>query len=178
MRIFMKKIICLNCGNEKESRDYRIKFCSRSCAAIFNNRKRLPMTKEQRNKISDSLKKYYSINESKSKGFDHAKKVGKGTKGKYKKRPIKSIYEVSSRTRSKILSRLNISCCICGWNKDSVDIHHILPKKKGGTDELNNLTPLCPNDHRLADRNKIAPDIFVTLDKILTQDKLNSFYFG
>lgn len=37
---------------------------------------------------------------------------------------------------------------MCGWDEASCDIHHITPKKQGGTDEHNNLIIVCPNCHR------------------------------
>jgi 5-methylcytosine-specific restriction endonuclease McrA len=67
----------------------------------------------------------------------------------------KSIFDMSSRTRVKVLKRLGIGCSLCGWNEASCDIHHIIPKSKNGTDEHNNLTYICPNCHRLAHSGKI-----------------------
>lgn len=58
--------------------------------------------------------------------------------------------DLSSRTVSKILNRLGIKCFKCGWGEASCDVHHIIPKKVGGTDDPNNLTVLCPNCHRVA----------------------------
>jgi 5-methylcytosine-specific restriction endonuclease McrA len=46
-------------------------------------------------------------------------------------------------------------CQICGWDKDSCDVHHIVAKSKGGKNTLLNGIVLCPNDHRLANRGKI-----------------------
>lgn len=61
-----------------------------------------------------------------------------------------NIMQLSSRTLSKLLNRLGISCFKCGWDKASCDVHHIIPKKVGGTDDHSNLTVLCPNCHREA----------------------------
>ena len=46
---------CLNCGKLTKT-----KFCSHSCAAIYNNAKREPRSEESKQKTHDSLKKYYS----------------------------------------------------------------------------------------------------------------------
>jgi len=43
------------------------------------------------------------------------------------------------------------TCEICGW-KWGVDCHHIKQIKNGGNNSINNLICLCPNHHRLADR--------------------------
>lgn len=63
---------------------------------------------------------------------------------------------MSSRTRSKVIKRMKLSCFSCGWDKTTCDIHHIVPSSKGGTDSHNNLTNLCPNCHRLAHEGKLV----------------------
>ena len=44
----------------------------------------------------------------------------------------------------------NDACLVCGakWH----EIHHIIPKCAGGTDEAENLIPLCINCHNSVDR--------------------------
>ncbi|MBZ5618728.1 MAG: HNH endonuclease [Acidobacteriia bacterium] len=37
-------------------------------------------------------------------------------------------------------------CCICGL-RHSIQLHHITPKEGGGTDDIDNAIPLCPNCH-------------------------------
>jgi hypothetical protein len=37
-------------------------------------------------------------------------------------------------------------CCICGI-LHKVQLHHIIPPEKGGTDDIDNAIPLCPNCH-------------------------------
>lgn len=37
-------------------------------------------------------------------------------------------------------------CEICGYI--GVEMHHIIPKSKGGTDVINNILFLCPNHHK------------------------------
>lgn len=50
-------------------------------------------------------------------------------------------------------------CCVCGWNKARCEIHHIIPKSKGGTSSPNNLIVLCPNCHKLAHLNKLEENL-------------------
>lgn len=50
------------------------------------------------------------------------------------------------------------SCCVCGWNKDSVDFAHIVPARHGGEYTISNIVPLCPNHHRLYDKNKLSKE--------------------
>lgn len=55
-----KKRFCLNCG--KELKKGQNKFCSSSCAASFNNKKRGKRSEETKKKISESLKSKYEPN--------------------------------------------------------------------------------------------------------------------
>lgn len=44
---------------------------------------------------------------------------------------IMSLFDVSSRTRTKILERMKMCCSLCGWSQSTVDLHHIISKKEG-----------------------------------------------
>jgi hypothetical protein len=48
-------------------------------------------------------------------------------------------------------------CILCGFDA-VVDVHHIIPQREGGTNDLTNLAVLCPNHHRLADIKRISRD--------------------
>ena len=67
-----------------------------------------------------------------------------------KKKNPNNLLEVSSRTVRKIIGRLKIGCSNCSWNLVGLDIHHIIPKSKGGSNNNDNLTVLCPNCYRLS----------------------------
>jgi len=101
------------------------------------------------------------------------KKLGK-TNLKGLKTPS-NILDVSKRTTFKIIKRLNLSCSLCGWDKGSCDIHHIVHRKDGGSNEHSNLTYICPNCHRLAHENKISS--FVSLQEQIG-DKWKEYYFA
>jgi hypothetical protein len=47
--------------------------------------------------------------------------------------------------RHEVFKRDNFKCCECGKNKDetSLEIDHIIPVSRGGSDELENLQTLC-----------------------------------
>ena len=60
-----------------------------------------------------------------------------------------------SRTNGR--KYLGTKCMICGWDVD-VDVHHIIPIRHGGTNNIDNLAVLCPNHHRMADTGKISQD--------------------
>lgn len=51
------------------------------------------------------------------------------------------------------LDKLYIECCICGWRECKVDLCHVIPDKDGGSYCFDNIVPLCPNHHRMLDRN-------------------------
>ena len=48
-------------------------------------------------------------------------------------------------------------CAICGWNT-IIDVHHITKKIHGGTNEVDNLIVLCPNHHKMAERDMISKE--------------------
>lgn len=123
---------CERCGKLVSKPFGANKFCSIKCA---NTHK---ISTEQRKKISNQIIKFWDK---------------KGRKNQIKKVP-KSILDLSKRTISKILKRANQGCMICGWNEATCDIHHIIPKKQGGSNNNENLIVICPNCHRKV-HNKI-----------------------
>ena len=46
----------------------------------------------------------------------------------------------------ELLAKTGRQCCICG-ELHQVQVHHIKPKEKGGSDAISNAIPLCPNCH-------------------------------
>lgn len=42
------------------------------------------------------------------------------------------------------------ACEICGWNEATCDVHHRIPKNRGGKNTIENAIVLCPNHHRIA----------------------------
>jgi 5-methylcytosine-specific restriction endonuclease McrA len=147
---------CENCGKEiKPEDDYRaessrkrkkpLRFCSRSCANAHSH------SQAQREKASASLKEYFSKNEVWNKGKTTSQNAS------CEKRELRNLFDMSKRTISKVLKRLKIHCSRCDWYEEGVvgDVHHIIPKKVGGSDEHTNLTYLCPNCHRTVHSGKI-----------------------
>jgi predicted HNH restriction endonuclease len=61
---------------------------------------------------------------------------------------------MSLKLREQVLKRDNNTCQLCG---DSflvglgLHVHHIIPRRKGGADCLENLTTLCPTCHRIVE---------------------------
>jgi hypothetical protein len=97
----------------------------------------------------------------------------------FKGKPTKSIslLDISGRTVSKIVKRMQMKCCICGWDRCVVDLHHIIPRAKGGPDDISNLTPLCPNCHREVHHNLIDANLLKSIET-LYGDEWKKHYFN
>ncbi|MDJ0796020.1 MAG: HNH endonuclease [Calothrix sp. MO_167.B12] len=50
--------------------------------------------------------------------------------------------------RQEVLERDNRQCQVCG-KEHSAQVHHIIPRSQGGTNELSNLIVLCGRCHML-----------------------------
>lgn len=147
------------------------KFCTRTCANRYNNRGR-KMSEETKEKMKNSLRAYYKNNPKATRqAFLNGQKSQRG-----KNKPPKTILDMAKRTTGKILRRLKIPCSYCGWNKGVCDIHHIIPKREGGTDEHDNLSYLCPNCHRLAGNGEIKREKLITFEKYLQDDWREKYY--
>ena len=157
---------CIYCG--KQILVKKNKFCNSSCAAKYNNSHRTSTTKGK-TKICKCVKCGVefeaSIHISKSKA--KCKDCKQHNRPHSKK--IESILDCSKATSMKIIKRANKGCSICGWNESTCDIHHIIPKNKGGSNENSNLIIVCPNCHRrIHTNNDFSIDYLQTLsiDKI------------
>lgn len=70
-----------------------------------------------------------------------------------------NLFDLSTRTISKILNRLKSKCSLCGWDEASLDVHHIIFTSNGGDNSDNNLVILCPNCHRKVHNKKIDIEV-------------------
>lgn len=62
--------------------------------------------------------------------------------------PRKNIVASQAALRKRVFERSGPQCQKCGYdNANILQCHHILPKKSGGGDEIENLMLLCPNCH-------------------------------
>lgn len=185
--------VCLYCSTEFVCKDKRRKFCNCSCASSHTGKNKVvkQSTKDKisksliekhkcevyTKKISDGLKLHYKNNPESKLSREVATKQGiESSLGKHNRDP-QSLMDLSKRTVSKILKRLNIGCCVCGWNEALCDIHHIYGRKIENADDHKNLAYLCPNCHRKFHRKKIGISELVTLD-VYIGDKWKSVYYG
>jgi Zn finger protein HypA/HybF involved in hydrogenase expression len=51
----------------------------------------------------------------------------------------------SEQVKLEVKRKAAFRCCRC--QSVGVDVHHIIPEKMGGPDEMDNAAPLCPNCH-------------------------------
>lgn len=144
---------CLYCKKEikvnlsEHNRGFA-KFCSKKCSAIHNNE----------NRSENVLFCIVCGCQFKSKS-NHAKYCSDGCRRnvslqrlKDRRKEGKDRYHKAEKVRRKFGS---LACFVCGWKESSCDVHHVLPRRDGGSDDLSNLTILCPNHHRLADRGDL-----------------------
>ena len=161
---------CENCGNLHDGTYGSGRFCSTKCSRGFS-------TKAKRNEINDKVSKtlsYDKTNRDERESIRHAAKHA----AFIRKVEVTSILDMSSRTTTKILRRMKLPCFTCGWYHEGVvgDIHHITPKKDGGTDANTNLTHICPNCHRLAHSGVLKPEELVSIHDYLG-DSWKDYYF-
>lgn len=71
--------------------------------------------------------------------------------------------DLSTRTMQKIVRRAKLACAVCGWDEDSCDIHHIIGRAVGGTNNVSNLACICPNCHRKAHSRKISVEYLLSV---------------
>lgn len=51
--------------------------------------------------------------------------------------------------RTQVLKRDHYRCVNCGQTGTDLHVHHVVPKSKGGTEELDNLVTLCAKCHSI-----------------------------
>jgi len=143
--LYCKKQITVNLSEHNRGLG---KFCSKKCSAVHNNE----------NRVKTTLSCIVCGCEFKSKS-NHAKYCSNECRRnvsrkrlKDRRRKGKDRYHRAEKVRRRFGE---LACFVCGWEESSCDVHHVIPKRDGGSDDLSNLTILCPNHHRLADRGDL-----------------------
>lgn len=54
---------------------------------------------------------------------------------------------LDENVRKYVVLRDNCKCRVCGKSNTKLEVHHIVPKRSGGTDNVNNLITLCRECH-------------------------------
>lgn len=185
---------CEKCGKEHDGSYGSGRFCSKSCAN--SHRKNSANIERVKESIRISLDKHFERGTicSKCGKLFHARdfsrklcfeclpKTIKRIRTNNGKVP-KSILDVSSRTTSKILRRLKIPCTCCGFYVEGIvlDTHHIVMTSKGGSDDMSNITYICPNCHRIAhtDITKLTKPL-ISVEAYFKEHNIDwrSYYYG
>jgi len=172
---------CVYCDGDFETINPNQVYCSHRCAGFGNNAMRgngQPLSKEHKRKISDSLKRRNKGRSNPQKGSkEHSLKVGNSTIGKYRKTPPMSIMELSTRTRTKVIQRLEIGCSQCGYDRCIGHLHHIQGKKVKDADQHRNLSYVCSRCHDEIHAGLIPLNDIVTFETQVGQRWLDC-YFG
>lgn len=74
------------------------------------------------------------------------------------RRPSLGVYTSCATFRAMARVEFLDRCAVCGWDEAPNDVCHIIARRDGGSDTLENVVMLCPNHHRLFDRGQIAID--------------------
>ena len=163
-----EKHCCERCGNVMTEFFGTGRFCSVSCA---NTRVHSKATKD---KLAKAAKANSANRISSSADNIRVAKVNQ--------LPV-SILDISKRTISKVVLRMQLPCSCCGIYVPGVvwDIHHITPKHLGGKDTTDNLTYICPNCHRICHTDiNLLPNDLVSIEDFLKAKNLDwkDYYFA
>jgi hypothetical protein len=180
---------CENCGIINDGSYGSGRFCTNKCARGFstknkrseinakisNTLKGRSLSEECKKKIGEKISK---VQTGKSLSEEHKRNIAKGVKKSIQDeiKQVNSIMNVSKRTITKILERMNLGCSRCGWNESTCDIHHINGRKVENCDNHDNLSLLCPNCHRLVHTNKIKKEELISLVNHVG-DKWKEYYY-
>lgn len=170
---------CEHCDSKHQGEYGSGRFCSSKCARSYS-------TSLNRDVINEKTRTTILINHYGGANLEEAlfnkrtyelKRADIRKANRVRKIPD-NILAISKRTTSKILKRMGLPCSCCGWYVDGValDIHHIIPRSDGGTDEHTNLTYLCPNCHRLVHSGIIKPETLVNLQDYIG-DGWREYYY-
>lgn len=156
---------CKRCNKEHKSKHSKAKYCSSKCSNLdnINHRNNPPVySKKELIKKLIEYKKRTGLNPSKSRADDpktdlpcyetYKKRFGSFTNALVEAglepniaRPNISS-EISVSVRFKVLKRDKFTCVYCGGKPSqgyTLHVDHIIPKSKGGSNELNNLVTAC-----------------------------------
>lgn len=61
--------------------------------------------------------------------------------------------------REEVCREYNFRCSNCERTKTSLEVHHVVPVRLGGSHKKSNLTPLCPDCHSAVHNDEMAPTI-------------------
>lgn len=156
------QVTCLNCKDDFEKTPSAVKrsprhFCSRSCAASFNNRKSPKRKPEGRCRVCQApipTTQVWCSNACKEKTLEENARKWRAARGSH-------VVSWRQRTKLKAIAYKGGACQVCGYSRSvrSLEFHHLDPAKKdfgiGGCSlawgriekELDKCVLLCSNCH-------------------------------
>ena len=157
---------CEYCNEEHNGSYGSGRFCNNKCARGFS-------TKKNRKKINEKVSRTLSFD-----GLTKEERKKEKHSSYIRETELHSILDVSKRTSIKILKRMKLPCSNCNWYVPNVagDLHHIVEKKNGGSDDNDNLSYICPNCHRLVHSGIIKSNELISLQDYIG-DEWKQYYF-
>ena len=164
---------CENCNASHSGVYGSGRFCSNTCARGFSTKLK---RKEINDKVSNTLS--LKLNNGLTKQEVVQRKIAEKHASYLRETEITTLYDLSARTVTKIIRRMKLPCSQCDWYVNDVvgDLHHIIPKKQGGSNEHTNITYICPNCHREVHSGKIDSNSLISLNDYIG-DEWKKFYF-
>lgn len=159
-------LMCATCGKEFQRRKHEIKsvkvYCSQKCAAAANGRPNgTGRTYGKVTKTCEECGKEYTISYAHSLNRRFCCKLCEHA---YRSKHIRGENNPNFRHgKNRVAAKWNAfrwypkRCAICGFDV-AVEIHHIRPIAKDGTNAIDNLIVLCPNHHAMAGRKMFTEE--------------------
>jgi len=140
---------CSNCGNHIKNRTVfsNMVFCSASCRDVY--------TVSHNEKICRRCNTLKHISEF---GKNHTEKCGYSIYCKQCTHEMQHTHSYPNPytvLRQDVLNTTGGKCYLCG-SKHNINVHHIIPRTRGGKDIASNLVPLCRECHRKAHNNTFS----------------------
>lgn len=152
---------CLNCKKKVirwPSQLGKKVFCSKSCANQYNNLNP-PIHQPPIEKYCLSCNQPFFV-------YPHRQHSAR-----FCSKECYYIYKGNDKNfRDKALSIFGHKCVICKFDI-VVSVHHIVPRRNGGKNNIENLIVLCPNHHAMADRNLISKEELISLNQLVTSQE-------
>jgi hypothetical protein len=67
---------------------------------------------------------------------------------RYRNHKIYTVYKNKKAWATAVKLEKGDKCSVCGWDKASCDVHHVVSKSDGGCNTIDNGVVVCPNCHR------------------------------
>jgi 5-methylcytosine-specific restriction endonuclease McrA len=168
-----RSVSCQQCGATCIAKNKRKRFCSEKCAnaayysknieklrAVLlanyhrDRERRLPLMRAYYREHAEEIKqaamawmrnhpeRMVEINRRAKQRYRKTAKGKMAMRSDRIKRKYREVGRIDSRAWQRKMRRLEGKCQLCGTT-DNITVDHILPLKKGGTNHIDNLQPLC-----------------------------------